>query len=133
MERAAQAKKREICQIHPLDAAKRAIYSGDIVEIFNPRGALLACAKVTEDIMPGVIQEPTSTWFDPLKPLADAPFCVHGNPNIVTLDEGTSSLAQGGTGQIATVEMVKYEGVLPPVKAFIPPLLTAAIKPPPEV
>lgn len=126
-------KDREICQIHPQDALKRAIRSGDIVKIFNPRGALLACAKVTEDIMPGVIQVPTGAWFDPLEPLADAPFCVHGNPNVVTLDEGTSSLAQGCTGQIATVEMVKYEGVLPPVKAFIPPRLTAAIKPPPEV
>lgn len=124
---------REICQIHPQDALKRAIRSGDIVKIFNKRGALLACAKVTEDIMPGVIQVPTGAWFDPLEPLADAPFCVHGNPNVVTLDAGTSSLAQGGTGQIATVEMVKYEGVLPPVKAFIPPRLTTAIKPPPAI
>lgn len=126
-------KEREICQIHPRDALKRAIRTGDIVKIFNQRGALLACAKVTEDIMPGVIQVPTGAWFDPLEPLADAPFCVHGNPNVVTLDAGTSSLAQGCTGQIAPVEMVKYEGVLPPVKAFIPPRLTAAIKPPPEV
>ncbi len=126
-------KEREICQIHPRDALKRAIRTGDIVKIFNQRGALLACAKVTEDIMPGVIQVPTGAWFDPLEPLADAPFCVHGNPNVVTLDAGTSSLAQGCTGQIAPVEMVKYEGVLPPVKAFIPPRLTAAIKLPPEV
>ncbi|WP_330162732.1 molybdopterin dinucleotide binding domain-containing protein, partial [Citrobacter amalonaticus] len=126
-------KKREICQMHPLDAAKRAIHSGDIVKIFNQRGALLACARVTEDIMPGVIQVPTGAWFDPLEPLADAPFCVHGNPNVVTFDEGTSSLAQGCTGQIAIVELVKFEGVPPPVKAFIPPRLSASSESPPEV
>lgn len=103
------------------------------MKIFNQRGALLACARVTEDIMPGVIQVPTGAWFDPLEPLADAPFCVHGNPNVVTLDKGTSSLAQGCIGQIATVEMVKFEDVLPPVKAFIPPRLSAASEPPPEV
>lgn len=96
--------------MHPLDAAKRAIHSGDIMKIFNQRGALLACARVTEDIMPGVIQVPTGAWFDPLEPLADAPFCVHGNPNVVTFDEVTSSLAQGCTGQIAIVELVKFEG-----------------------
>lgn len=121
---------REICQIHPDDAAKRAIRSGDIVKIFNQRGALLACARVTEDIMPGVIQVPTGAWFDPLEPLAGMPFCMHGNPNVVTCDKGTSSLAQGCTGQIAVVEIIKYEGVVPPVRAFIRPRLVTANTPP---
>lgn len=120
----AQHKKqgREVCKINPTDAAQRAIQSGEIVKVFNQRGAFLACAEVTEAVMPGVIQVPTGAWFDPLDAEAEPPFCVHGNPNVVTLDSGTSALAQGCIGQIAVVEVVKYDGELPPVKAFIPPL-----------
>ncbi|POP47325.1 Asp-tRNA(Asn)/Glu-tRNA(Gln) amidotransferase GatCAB subunit C [Superficieibacter electus] len=121
--------EREICQIHPCDASKRAIRNGDIVKIFNQRGALLACARITEDIMSGVVQVPTGAWFAPLEPLADKPFCVHGNPNVVTSDTGTSSLAQGCTGQIAIVEIVKFDGPLPAMNAFKPPHLTKGLNP----
>ena len=41
--------------IHPSDAAKRGIKSGDIVKVFNERGAVLGGAIVWERIMPGVV------------------------------------------------------------------------------
>ena len=40
--------------IHPSDAAKRGIKSGDIVKVYNERGIVLGGAYVTERIMPGV-------------------------------------------------------------------------------
>jgi len=40
--------------IHPSDAEKRGINSGDIVKIYNQRGAVLGGALVWERIMPGV-------------------------------------------------------------------------------
>jgi len=46
--------------------------------------------------------------------------CVHGNPNVLTEDIGTSGLAQGCTGQLTTVEVEKFLGDLPPIKAFDP-------------
>jgi biotin/methionine sulfoxide reductase len=48
--------------------------------------------------------------------------CVHGNPNVVTRDTGTSKLAQGCTGQLTVIEIERFDGALPPVKAFDPPL-----------
>jgi trimethylamine-N-oxide reductase (cytochrome c) len=40
--------------IHPSDARKRRIKTGDIVKVFNERGIVLAGAYVTERIRPGV-------------------------------------------------------------------------------
>jgi biotin/methionine sulfoxide reductase len=41
----------------------------------------------------------------------------------LTLDKGTSRLAQGPSAQTALVEVEKYAGVPPPVTAFEPPLV----------
>ena len=46
---------------------------------------------------------------------------VHGNPNVLTLDKGTSKLAQGPSAMTALVEVECYTGELPPVKVFMPP------------
>ena len=44
--------------------------------------------------------------------------CIHGNPNILTRDVGTSQLAQGSTGQLTRVEVERFVGELPPVRIF---------------
>jgi len=41
--------------INPKDAARRGIKSGDIVKVYNERGAVLGGTYVTERIMPGVV------------------------------------------------------------------------------
>jgi biotin/methionine sulfoxide reductase len=46
---------------------------------------------------------------------------VHGNPNVLTRDVGTSSLAQGCTGQLTVVQVERYEGALPAIRAYEPP------------
>ena len=51
---------------------------------------------------------------------------MHGNPNVLTRDAGTSTLAQGCTGQLTTVEVERFTGNLPPIKAFTPPGAVAA-------
>ena len=40
---------------------------------------------------------------------------------MLTRDVGTSSLAQGCTGQLTTVEVERFAGNLPPIRAFDPP------------
>ncbi|WP_413733704.1 molybdopterin-dependent oxidoreductase [Sodalis sp. RH21] len=117
----AKRRGREVCKIHPLDAAGKGVRQGDIIKIFNGLGAILASADISEAIMPGVIQVPTGAWFDPYDPRDDIPFCVHGNPNVLTLDIGTSALGQGCIGQIAVVDLVRYDDPLPAVRAFVPP------------
>ena len=117
----AKHRGREVARMHPLDAAARSIAEGDIVRLFNARGACLAAVVVTEDVRPGVVQLPTGAWYDPADPEEEAPLCVHGNPNVLTRDAGTSALAQGCTGQLTAVEVERFTGNLPPVRAFDPP------------
>jgi hypothetical protein len=74
-----------------------------------------------EPTWPGVIQLPTGAWYDPEDSDEDAPLCVHGNPNVLTRDVGTSALAQGCTGQLTTVQVELFKGNLPPIKAYDPP------------
>jgi biotin/methionine sulfoxide reductase len=112
---------REPVRIHPQDAAARGIRGGDIVRLYNDRGACLAGAVLSEALRPGVVQLSTGAWYDPEDPAAEAPLCVHGNPNVLTPDIGTSRLAQGSTGQLCRIEIEHFEGPLPPIKAFDPP------------
>ncbi|PYN55871.1 MAG: molybdopterin oxidoreductase [Candidatus Rokuibacteriota bacterium] len=112
---------REPIRIHPEDAAARGIASGDVVRVFNDRGSCLAGAVVTDAVRPRVVQLSTGAWYDPLDPADPDAMCVHGNPNVLTFDRGTSKLAQGCTGQHALVEIERWTGPLPPIRAYEPP------------
>ena len=107
--------------MNPDDAARRNIEDGDAVRLFNDRGACLSVVKLSDGVMPGVIRLPTGAWFDPLEPGEPGSLDVHGNPNVLTRDVGTSSLAQGPTAMSTLVEVEKFEGALPPIKVFTPP------------
>ena len=107
--------------MHRDDAALRGISEGDIVRLFNERGACLASVTLTDGIRRGVIQLPTGAWYDPADPKEEKPLCVHGNPNVLTRDIGTSALAQGCTGQLTTVQVERFDGNLPPIQAYDPP------------
>ena len=118
---AAKVNGREPVRLHPRDAAARGISDGDVVRIYNDRGGCLAGAVLSDAVRPGVVQLATGAWYDPDDPAADKPLCVHGNPNVLTRDIGTSRLAQGCTGQLCRVEIEVFDGPLPPIKAFDPP------------
>ena len=70
-----------------------------------------------------VVQLSTGAWYDPLDPSDPDSMCVHGNPNVLTDDVGTSSLARGCTGAAVLVEIEKFTGALPPVRAHQPPVI----------
>jgi len=115
---AARIAGHEPVMIHPLDAAARDIQDGDIVRVFNDRGACLCGVVLSESIRQGVIQISTGTWFDPD---AESGLCKGGNPNVLTLDKGTSRLGQGPIAQSCLVEIKRYLDPLPRVTAFDPP------------
>jgi biotin/methionine sulfoxide reductase len=121
----AKHRGREVARMHPEDAELRGIKDGDIIRISNERGACLAGVVVTDGIRKGVVQLPTGAWYDPIDPTEDKPLCVHGNPNVLTRDVGTSALAQGCTGQLTTVQVERFDGNLPPIQAFEPPVAAA--------
>jgi len=114
---------REPIRINAKDARARSINNGDIVRVFNERGACLAGAIVTDAVRPGVVVLPTGAWFDPAEPKIGA-LDRHGNPNVLTRDEGCSSLSQGPSAQSALVQVERFIGAAPPVKAFEPPATT---------
>ncbi len=116
---------REPMRINRGDGDARGIRDGDVVRIFNGRGAILAGAVLTDDIRRGVIQISTGAWYDPVEPGAIGSLDKHGNPNVLTLDKGTSRLAQGPSAQTTLVQVEKYVGEPPPVSAFEPPITCA--------
>jgi biotin/methionine sulfoxide reductase len=121
---ASQASKiagREPVQMHPDDASARGINDGDVVRLYNDRGTSLAGAHVTDNVRPGVVCLSTGAWFDPVDPADIGSLDKHGNPNVLTLDKGTSKLAQCCTAQSSLVQIERYEGDLPPITAFDPP------------
>lgn len=115
-------KGREPVLIHPNDAQARGIVDGDIVVLHNTRGQCLAGAKVTEDVRPGVVFLWTGAWYDP-DLSHNAHQDRHGNPNVLTHDLRTSALSQGPAAQSALVQLKRFDGELPEVKAFVPPLV----------
>ena len=122
--RAQKVAGREAVRINPVDAAKRGIGDGDVVRVFNDRGACLAGAVVDAGVMPGVVVMATGAWFDP-SAVAGEPE-RHGNPNVLTLDIGTSALAQGTSALTALVEIERWTAPAPAIRAFTPPKLAAA-------
>jgi len=114
---------REPIRMHPADAAGRGVAGGDVVRVFNDRGACLAGVVVDDRLRVGVVQLSTGAWYDPQDPADPDAMCVHGNPNVLTADVGTSSLARGCTGAHVLVELEKYTGELPPVRAHEPPMI----------
>jgi biotin/methionine sulfoxide reductase len=119
--RASKIQEREPVWLHPADAAARGIADGEIVRIFNARGATLAGVLITEEVRPGVIQFATGAWYDPADPGTENSLDKHGNPNVLTRDAGTSRLGQGPSAHSALVEVECFEGKLPPVSAHKPP------------
>jgi biotin/methionine sulfoxide reductase len=117
---------REPVYMNPKDAEKRGISHGDIVRIFNNRGACLAGAFVSDNLRPGVIRLMTGAWFDPADPGSDDTFCLHGNPNMLTLDKGTSKLTQAPIAQTALVQIERYHLGAPEVSVFDPPAFAEA-------
>jgi len=71
-----------------------------VIRIFNDRGACLARANVSTDILQGVVSLSTGAWHDPQSDGTDR----QGNPNVLTRDLGTSRLGQGSTAHTTLVE-----------------------------
>ncbi len=108
---------REPVRMHPVTAAARSIADGDVVRLYNDRGACLAGAVLDDAVMPEAVQLSTGAWYDP----APDGTCRAGNPNTLTADVGTSRLAQGPSAHTCLVEVERYDGEPPPVESYLPP------------
>ncbi len=109
---------REPVFINPGDASRLGFSDGDLVEIHNSRGRCLAVAAVSENIMAGVVRMSTGAWYAPLEDGLES----HGNPNVLTLDIGTSTLSQGCAAQSCLVHIRGPVNTAPDVQAFGKPI-----------
>ncbi len=55
----------QVAIINAADARARGIKDGDRVRVFNDRGEMVIPARVTERIMPGVVDIPEGGWYTP--------------------------------------------------------------------
>ena len=123
--KATKVKGRQPITLHPEDAAARGISDGDLLRVFNDRGACLAAARLSDRIRRGVVRLSTGAWFDPADAGSNRPLEKHGNPNALTLDIGASKLSQGCIAQTCLVEIERFDGPAPAVTAHRTPVFAA--------
>ncbi len=117
---------RSIIEINRNDALKRNIKNRMPVKVYNDRGSFLAIAKTSSNIMEGVTKIPTGAWLDCYTDKSLS--CIHGNPNVLTLDKGTSQLAQGPISHTCLVEIEPFLKKLPKLTAYNPPVINKLMK-----
>ena len=89
--------------INPLDAVERGIEDGDLVRVWNDRGKLVIQARLTERIMPGVVDIPQGAWWNPDANGIDQGGCI----NVLTSHRWTP-LAFGSTQHTIMVQVAKF-------------------------
>ncbi len=95
----------EVVTMHPDTARARGIEAGQTVRIYNDRGACRAAVRLDEGMRKDVVVLPTGAWYKPENPAIDSSLELNGNPNVLTLDVGTSGLAQGCSANTCLVEV----------------------------
>jgi trimethylamine-N-oxide reductase (cytochrome c) len=93
----------EPCWMNPADAATRGIEHGDVVKVYNERGAVLCGAYVTERLMPGVAYVDHGARYDPIVP---GELDRGGAINTITPHNLTSKNA---TGMVVSSFLVEVE------------------------
>lgn len=97
-------------RINPDDAAGRDIKHGDIVKVFNDRGAVLAFAYVTERIRPGTVHSyEGGSKYDPLEPGVPGSIDRGGCMNLLTSGRLLSKNVPGMASNSCLVEISKWE------------------------
>ncbi|NVO58502.1 molybdopterin-dependent oxidoreductase [Rhodobacteraceae bacterium B1Z28] len=110
---------REPVRISAEDAASRGIEDGDLVELYNDRGTVIAGAVVSKDIMPGVVSIYEGCW-----PSLDSKGrCNSGLVNFLTSTQRASGLSEATTANTSLIEMRKCEDAEGPNMAYEKPAI----------
>ena len=90
--------------INPIDAVARGLQDGDLARVWNDRGELVIHARLTERILPGVVDIPQGAWWNPDAHGLDLGGCI----NVLTSQRWTP-LAFATTQHTIMVEVEKVQ------------------------
>lgn len=88
--------------LNPGDASARGITNGDLVKVWNDRGAMKLKCRITKRMMPGVVDIPQGAWYDPDEDGVDR----GGNVNVLTSEKWTP-FAKGNAQHTIMVQIEK--------------------------
>ena len=88
--------------INELDAQERCIADGDMVKVYNDRGETILACRVTNRILPGVVNIPQGAWWTPDEEGVDR----RGSVNVLTSERWTP-LAYGTAQHTIMVQVEK--------------------------
>ncbi|RPI93554.1 MAG: hypothetical protein EHM32_07855 [Spirochaetales bacterium] len=86
--------------INPLDASSRGILNESLVDVYNDRGRVRIPARITERIMPGVVEIKQGAWYAPDREGVDLGGCA----NVLTKDEHSPGGAHPLNSALVQVE-----------------------------
>ena len=113
---------RETCVLHEKTAKKYDLKTGDFILITNERGACFAGVNISTALRQDIIVLSTGAWLN-MQVINGVPTCIHGNPNILTLDKGSSGLSQGNIANTTLVRIQKWIQPLPTITVHLQPNL----------
>ncbi len=126
---------REPIRISVKDAKKFGVRDGEIVEVYNDRGSLLAGVIVTNTIRDGVVAIEEGAWYSPEDPQAGESFfggndqrkvrCNSGQVNVLTSSRPTSQMTSATSVNSNLVSIRKVD-VVSPNLAYNPPKIQGA-------
>ncbi|WYK06549.1 molybdopterin-dependent oxidoreductase [Cereibacter sphaeroides f. sp. denitrificans] len=115
---------REPVRINAEDAAARGIADGDLVELYNERGTVIAGAVVSDEIMPGVVSIYEGGW-----PQLDSKGrCNSGLANFLTSTQKSSGLSQATTANTCLVSLRKCVDPEGPNRAYEKPPIIEGVE-----
>ncbi|WP_169777334.1 molybdopterin-dependent oxidoreductase [Campylobacter mucosalis] len=98
---------KEPVMLSPNLAKLKGIKDGDIVKVFNDRGAILCGALISNDIPDDVLIIREGAWWSP----DELGVCHSGNVNVLTPDKGSSKLAQSNIAHTCLADIQKFVGI----------------------
>jgi len=103
--------------MNPIDANKRGIKDGDIVNIYNERGSVLAGAMVTERAIPSAVWIDHGARTDPIVQAGPGVLGIDrgGSVNLICPLHGASKYAEGGeatSGYLVEIEKADMAGLM---------------------
>lgn len=98
-------------RMNPVDAEARGIKHGDLVKVYNDRGAVICAAYITGRMKPGVMMAyQAGAKYDPLEPGKEFSIDRGGCMNLLSPYRMVSKNAPGMVSNSINVEIEKWEG-----------------------